>query len=138
MSPGFHMPRTKRLSLLWLVALLFLWQQAALAASPCPMPSAQSMSTASASTMQSDCMQDGQAQAHAAMCAQHCVQGSVVQSDSRSSKVPSKVPGSLLPAPAPAMPTVASLSRTQPSFAAASRLRADRVPFRLLFCSLLI
>jgi hypothetical protein len=134
MSLGLRLPRTKRLSLFWLVALLFLSQQVALAASLCPMPPSQIMAAASASALQSDCMDGGQAQTHPAMCAQHCAQGSVVQSDTQSPKVP----GSLLPPLAPAMPAVLSLPRSESSFAAASRLRPDRPPLRLLFCSLLI
>lgn len=134
MSLDLRLPRTKRPGLFWLVALLFLWQQAALGASLCPMPSSQNMAAASASALQSDCMHAGQAQTHLAMCAQHCAQGSVVQSDTQSPKVP----GSLLPPLAPAMPAVLSLPRAESSFAAASRLQPDRPPLRLLFCSLLI
>jgi len=137
MSLAIRMPRTKRPSLFWLVALLFLWQQVALAASLCPTPPAQSMAAATTLASQSDCMQNmhgGQDHAHPVTCAQHCAQGSVVESDTR---LP-HVPGPLLPPLAPAMPTVASLPHAAASFASVFRLQADHPPLRLLFCSLLI
>ncbi|MDE2155164.1 MAG: hypothetical protein KGJ32_04610 [Xanthomonadaceae bacterium] len=124
------MRRTQRPILFWLVALLLLWQQMALAASLCPMPAA----AAAAPAAQSACMSSQQGPAHTAMCAQHCAQGSLVQSDARSPSVP----GSMLPPLAPAMPAVAMLPRASSSFDSAFQLQAERPPLRLLFCALLI
>ncbi|TAM64233.1 MAG: hypothetical protein EPN49_00740 [Rhodanobacter sp.] len=137
MSPSFHMRRTKHPSLFWLVALLLLWQQMALATSLCPMPGGYSMAAVATTAAQPDCMHgmhEGQGHANPAMCAQHCAQGSLVQSDARSPNVP----GSVLPPLAPAMPIVASLPRAESSFASAFQLHADHPPLRLLFCSLLV
>ena len=140
MSPSFRMRRTKRPSLFWLVALLLLWQQMALAASLCPMPGGHIMAAVATTAAQPDCMpsmhgmHEGQGHANPAMCAQHCTQGSLVQSDARSPNVP----GSMLPPLAPAMPTVVRLPRAESSFASAFQLQADHPPLRLLYCSLLI
>ena len=134
MSSSFRMPRTKRPSLFWVVALLLLWQQMAFAATLCPMPGGHSMAVVGTTASQPDCMHGGQGHARAAMCAQHCAQGGLVQSDARSPNVP----GSMLPPLAPAMPILARLPRAESSFASAFRLQADHPPLRLLFCSLLI
>src|SRR5574337_1340505 len=137
MSLTVRMPRTKRPSLFWLVTLLFLWQQVALAASLCPTPPAQIMQAAATVAAQSDhmpSMHGRQGHANLVTCAQHCAQGSVVQSDTQ---LP-HVPGPLLPPLAPVMPTVASLPHAAASFASAFQLQADHPPLRLLFCSLLI
>lgn len=128
------MYRTKRPSLFWLMALLLLWQQMALATSLCPMPSGHIMAAVATSSSQPECMHGMQGHADPTMCAQHCAQGSVVQSDAR---LPN-VPASMLPPLAPAMPTVIMLPRAESSFASAFRLQADHPPLRLLFCSLLI
>ncbi|HUW28080.1 MAG TPA: hypothetical protein VMV97_05660 [Sulfuriferula sp.] len=130
------MRRTKRSSLFWLVALLLLWQQMAVATSLCPM-SGLAMAAVATPASQPACMQSmhgGQGHVQRAVCAEHCAQGSLVQSDAR---LPN-VPASMLPPLAPAMPTVVMLPRAESSFASAFRLQADHPPLRLLFCSLLI
>ena len=128
------MHRTTRPGLFWLVAVLLLWQQMALAASLCPMPGWHAMAAVATTASQPECMHGGQGHANAAMCAQHCAQGSLVQSDAR---LPN-VPASMLPPLAPAMPAVVWLPRAEASFASAFHLQADHPPLRLLFCSLLI
>lgn len=137
MFPALGMHRRKRPGLFWLLALLLLWQQVALAASLCPMPGGQLMQAAVTPASQTDCMHGMRGmQDHAtpSLCAQHYAQGSLVQSDTR---LPN-VPGSMLLPLAPSMPTVAMLPHAVSTFTPAFRLRADHPPLRLLFCSLLI
>ncbi len=137
MLPSRRKHRSKRPSLFWLVALLFLWQQVTLAASLCPTPPSQIVVVAATPASHSDCMQSmrgGHDQVQKAMCAEHCLQGSLVQSDAR---LPN-LPGSVVPPLAPAMPIIASLPHAAVSFASAFQLQADHPPLRLLFCSLLI
>lgn len=139
MSPTVRMRRTKRSSLFWLVALLLLWQQMAVATSLCSM-SGLAMAAVATPASQPACMQSmqggqgGQGHVQWAVCAEHCAQGRLAQSDTRSLNVP----GSMLPPLAPVMPNVIMLPRAESSFASELRLQADHPPFRLLFCSLLI
>ncbi len=115
--------------ILWCVlALLWLCQQAAFAASVC----AVSVPTMSAS--QPNCMSDMSGHAKRLMCAQHCAQDTPVQPEARSPNVPD----SLLPPLAPATPLVAMLPRAEASFASTDQGHVYRPPLRLLFCSLLI
>jgi hypothetical protein len=116
-----HRRRIRRHHILWgVLALLWLCQQAAFAASACIV----SMPTTVMSM----------AHAKRLMCAEHCAQGTAIQSDA---SLP-HVPGSLLPPLAPDAPVVAMLPRAEASFAWAAQGHADRPPLRLLFCSLLI
>ncbi|MDE2308628.1 MAG: hypothetical protein KGJ97_10095 [Xanthomonadaceae bacterium] len=137
MSSSFRMRRTQRPGLFWLVTVLLLWQQIALATGLCPMPGGHGMAAAATTAAQPDCMHGmlgTHDHANPAMCAQHCAQGRLVQFDTRSPNVP----GSMLPPLAPAMPTVVMLPRAASSFASVFRPQADHPPLRLLFCSLLI
>ena len=126
---GFH-----RHHVLWCVlALLWLCQQAAFAASACvvSMPSMATVTSAS----QPACTGDmSVAHAKRLVCAQHCAQGTAIQSDASSPHVP----GSLLPPLAPDAPVVAMLPRVEASFASTDRGHIYRPPLRLLFCSLVI
>ncbi len=129
------MRHVKRHYLFWLVALLLLWQQTALAAGLCYMPGRHVMAATATPAARSDCMQSmhgGHSHLRKAACAEHCLQSSLVQPNTR---LPN-VPGSLLPPLAPAMPTVAASPRVELSFASALQLQADHCPLRLLFCSL--
>lgn len=127
------MRRAPRHYLFWLVAVLLLWQQMALAANVCA-TSVPSMAAVTTSASQPACMSGMQGPADRLMCAQHCAQGTPVQSDARSPNVP----GSLLPPLAPIVPAVVMLPRAEASFASADQGHVFRPPFRLLFCSLLI
>ncbi len=120
--------------ILWCVlALLWLCQQVAFAASACVV-SLPDMATAT-SASQPTCMGDmAVGNAKDLMCAQHCAQGTAIQSDASSPNVP----GSLLPPLAPNAPVVAMLPRANALFASAEREHVYRPPLRLLFCSLLI
>ncbi len=133
------MRRTKRSSLFWLVALLLLWQQMAVATSLCSM-SGRAIAAVVTPASQPACMQSmqsmqgGQGHVQWAVCTEHCAQGRLAQSDTRSLNVP----GSMLPPLAPVMPNVIMLPRAESLFASAFRRQADHPPIRLLFCSLLI
>ncbi|MCW8808798.1 MAG: hypothetical protein OQK79_11930 [Rhodanobacter sp.] len=133
MSRAFRLRRKPRHYLFWLVAMLLLWQQMALAASVCAM-SVPGMAAVATSASQPACMSGMTGHADQITCAQHCAQGTPVQSDARSPSVP----GSLLPPLAPTAPTVVMLPRAEASFASADQGRLFRPPLRLLFCSLLI
>ena len=129
-----HRRGIRRNHILWCVlALLWLCQQAAFAASACivSMPSMATITSVSQPTCTDD-MSVGHTRR--LMCAQHCAQGTAIQSDASSLHVP----GSLLPPLAPDAPVVAMLPRAEASFAWADQGHAARPPLRLLFCSLLI
>lgn len=129
-----HRRGIHRHHILWcVVALLWLCQQAAFAASVCAV-SVLPMAAAATSASQRNCMSDMSGHAERLMCAQHCAQGTPIQSDARSPNVP----GSLLPPLAPAAPVVAMLPRAEASFASTDQGHVYRLPLRLLFCSLLI
>ncbi|MEO7065269.1 MAG: hypothetical protein ABI114_00010 [Rhodanobacter sp.] len=117
----------------YVLALFWLCQQAAFAASVCAMPVPSAAATLS--TSQPTCMGDmSVGHAKRLVCAQHCAQGTAIQSDATSPNVP----GSLLPPLAPDAPVVAMLPRAEVSFASTDREHVYRPPLRLLFCSLLI
>lgn len=126
--------RTRR-RLFWLVALMLLWQQVALAAYVCPLPGAAVQHDAAALVVTSpDCMDDMQGQPDQPLCTKHCAPDSPVQSDARAPGVPAPMLAALVPSP----PLVGMLPRHDAFSAAADALLADASPPRLLFCSLLI
>lgn len=127
------MRRPKRPSLFWLVALLLLWQQMALATALCP-DSAPVMAAGVAWTAKSDCVGRMHGQAGHLPCASHGEQGAVVRSEARSPQVP----GLLLPPLAPTMSVIASLPLANASLAFAFPRHGYIPPRRLLYCSLLI
>lgn len=133
MSRAFRLRRTPRHYLFWLVVVLLLCQQMALAASVCAM-SVPSMGAVATSTSQPACMSGMSGHADRLMCAQHCAQRTPLQSDARSPNVPD----SLFPPLAPPAPAIVMLPRTEASFASVDRGHLFRPPLRLLFCSLLI
>lgn len=127
------MHHARRRSLLWLVALLMLWQQMALAAVICP-DSAPVVAVGVAPTAHMGCVSRRHDQADHLLCAGNYAQGSMIQSDEQ----PPKVPGPLLPPLAPAMPVIASLPLANAALASAVSRHGNIPPRRLLFCSLLI
>jgi hypothetical protein len=134
MTGIFHRRGAHRHHILWCVlALLWLFQQAAFAASVCAVSVPPMLVAKSAS--QPTCVSDMSAGHHAQrdMCAE-CTQGTPIRSDARSTFMP----GSLLPPLAPAAPAVAVLPPAEESLASADQGHVYRPSLRLLFCSLLI
>lgn len=133
----FRMHRTTRRRLIWLVTLLMLWQQTALAAYVCPtVPEA----TPVAALMNSmPGMDDGCAQMQGTsaspLCQKHCLPDRVTQVDTRTASVPLStlmaIPPLLMSVAVVALPSDRSIRRID-------ELRAPPPPPILLFCSLLI
>ncbi len=137
MARPFRMHRATRRRLIWLVTLLLLWQQTALAAYVCPTvpeatPAAALMT--SMSGMDGGCAQNQDAPA-SPLCQKHCTPDHATQVEAHTTAVPlSVLPAmpSMLMAPAVvALPSNRALQR-------AGHLRAPPPPPMLLFCSLLI
>lgn len=136
--PSRLRPITRR-RLAWLVALLLLWQQVALAAYACtvtpgagmPMP----MSATSSMAMGDHCPSMPEGSTQGPLCQAHCHADHAAQPDARSGSVP---PGLLatLPAVWPMPTVVSSASSRVPE--RLDRLRTLTPPVSLLFCSLLI
>jgi len=124
-----------RRSLIWLVTLLLLWQQVALAAYVCPHPNVVAGSERAATVMtQRSCMDNMQALPDQALCAKHCAPDTSAQPDARSPSVPACV----LMALAPVLPAVGAVSCNGAALVPANQPPPDPPPARLLFCSLLI
>lgn len=135
MSRPFRLRCRTRRRLFWLVALMLLWQQVALAAYACPLPGAVVQHDAAALVMTSpDCMDDMQGQPDQPLCTKHCAPDSPVQSDARAPGVPASVLAALVPS----LPLVDMSTHPGAFFASADASLADASPPRLLFCSLLI
>ncbi|MEO7440312.1 MAG: hypothetical protein ABIU96_07660 [Rhodanobacter sp.] len=140
MVQPFRLRRITRRRLVWLVTLLLLWQQVALAAYACqavaePMGQVTAMmSTASTSAMDDGCadMRDTPA---SPLCQQHCTPDHATQVDAR----PMSVPLSALTAVPPMLMSVASIVLSSDRALTRHELRQTppSIP-RLLFCSLLI
>lgn len=126
--------RTRR-RLIWLVTLLLLWQQVALAAYVCPQPApAAAVATASMAMTRADCMSRMPMSHHDLACAEHCAAAPSAQPDARAPNVPA----SLLSVLPPLAATVDRLSGSAVPVVPCGRLIADSPPPRLRFCSLLI
>ena len=137
MARPFRMHRTTRRRLFWLVTLLMLWQQTALAAYVCPTLPEAATATALLNSMPG--MDDGCAQHQESpaspLCQKHCAPEHTTQVEAHTASVPL----SPLPAMPPMLISVAAV--TLPSNRALQRighLRAPPPPPILLFCSLLI
>lgn len=138
---GHLRPRTRR-RLSWLVAVMLLWQQVAVAAYACVTVPASVGAAAMAVAVHATSMAamgDGCAEMPAPpvdpLCRQHCQPDQVTQVDARTASVPA----SMLAALPPELPSVAAV--TLPSHRALVRrdqLQAPPPIPRLLFCSLLI
>lgn len=137
----FHMRPVARRRLAWLVALLLLWQQVAVAAYACVSMPAPAATTAVAMAVHSSsmaAMDDVCANMTAPadpLCRQHCQPDHATQVDARSASVPASaltaLPPALLSVAAVALPSDRALTRRE-------HLRAPPPIPRLLFCSLLI
>lgn len=139
MKRAFHIrPRTRR-RLAWLVALLLLWQQVAVAAYACntaPASPAVVATQAAASSMA--VMGDGCAGMPAPVapiCQQHCQPDHATQVDARTASVPfnalTALPPMLLSVAAVTLPSHRTLAHLD-------RLRAPPPTPMLLYCALLI
>lgn len=141
MRPAFRLRPLARRRLAWLVALLLLWQQVAVAAYACVTAPASSGTVAVAVAMHASSMAAmgdrcaGMTVPADPLCRQHCQPDHATQVDARSASVPA----STLAALPPELPSVAAVAL--PSHRALLRrdqLRAPPPIPRLLFCSLLI
>lgn len=137
MARPFRMHRTTRRRLIWLVTLLMLWQQTALAAYVCPtVPEAAPAAALMTSMpgMDGGCAKNQDAPANP-LCQKHCAPDHATQVEAHTAAVPLSV----LPAMPPMLMTPAVVAL--PSNRALQRvghLRAPPPPPMLLFCSLLI
>ena len=133
----FQMHRRTRHRLIWLVALLLLWQQTALAAYVCATPSdsiAQAALVTPMSSMDEGCAQHQDVPANP-LCQKHCLPDHATQVEAHTAAVPlsvlTAVPPMLMSFAIAAMPSNRALQRV-------GHLRASLPPPMLLFCSLLI
>ena len=135
MSRPFRMRCATRRSLIWLVTLLMLWQQMALAAYVCPHPSVVAGTQVAATVMTlRSCMDDMQAQPDQVLCAKHCTPDNPAQPDARSPSVPA----CMLMALAPVLPAVGAVACKGAALVQTDQPQPGLPPARLLFCSLLI
>ena len=137
MVQPFRLRRVTRRRLIWLVTLLLLWQQVALAAYVCHVaPESMGQVTAMTSTvaMGDDCA--GMSSIPVSpLCQQHCTPDHATQVDAR----PMSVPLSALTAVPPMLMSVTSITPSSDRALARHELRQTPPPSpRLLFCSLLI
>lgn len=143
MKSAFHLrPRTRR-RLAWLVALMLLWQQVAVAAYACTtVPASLAAAATQADAPSMAAMGNGCAEMPAAptapvgpICQQHCQPGHATQVDVRTASVPfnalTALPPMLLSVAAAALPSHRTLARLD-------RLRAPPPAPMLLYCALLI
>ncbi len=140
MNRVFHIRPVTRRRLAWLVALLLLWQQVAVAAYACQLASpatgqvAEVMSTTATAAMGDDCAEMRGAPT-SPVCRQHCAPGHATQVDAR----PTSVPLSALTAVPPMLISVANVAlQSDRSLARLDQRRTPPLIPRLLFCSLLI
>lgn len=140
MKRAFHIrPRTRR-RLAWLVALLLLWQQVAVAAYACTtVPASPAAVAMRVGALSMSAMGNGCAEMPATpivpICQQHCQPDHATQVDVRTASVPFNA----LSAPPPMLLSVAAA--TLPShrtLAHLDRMRAPPPAPMLLYCALLI
>ena len=140
MNRAFHIRPLTRRRLAWLVALLLLWQQVAVAAYACATVTASPVAVATqADTPSMAAMGDGCAEMPAApvdpICQQHCQPDHATQVDVRTASVPfnalTALPPMLLSGAAVALPSHRTLAHLD-------RLRAPPPTPMLLYCALLI
>lgn len=137
MVRSFHLRRSTRHRLVWLVTLLLMWQQVALAAYVCqavPQAGGQVTSVHAVAATDDGCADMGNPST-SPLCQQHCVPEHATQVDARQPSVPL----SGLPALAPVSVAVAGIAIPRGWDLADYDLRRTSPPAsRLLFCSLLI
>lgn len=132
-------PVTRR-RLVWLVALLLLWQQVAMAAYACtlaPVPATAALvsSHGDMAAMGDACPPVPPGSTDHPLCQAHCHPDHAAQPDARAGSVPPSLLAALPPIwPMPAL--AASTSGNTPE--RLQRLRAPPPPASLLYCSLLI
>jgi hypothetical protein len=140
MKPAFRLRPVARRRLAWLVVVLLLWQQVAVAAYACVAAQAAPAAAALAVAVHSSsmAMADGCADMTTPvdpLCRQHCQPDHATQVDARTASVPasalSALPRVLVSVTGGALPSERGLFRRE-------RLRAPPPIPRLLFCSLLI
>ena len=139
MARPFRLRCVSRRRLIWLVSLLLIWQQVALAAYACQaspeiMGQVTTMTAASMNSMDVHCP-DMQGSPTSPLCQKHCAPDHATQVDARSTSVPL----SALTAIPPMLMSVAIVA--QQSNQSLERLDQRRTPPpipRLLYCSLLI
>lgn len=134
MVRSFHLRCRTRRRLIWLVTLLLLWQQVALAAYVCPQPAPAAAVAAGMAMTRADCMSRMPMGHHDLPCAEHCAAAPSAQPDARAPNVPA----SLLSMQPPLATTVDRLSGSAVPVASCGRLSADSPPSRLRYCTLLI
>lgn len=122
---------------MWLVTLLMLWQQTALAAHVCPLVA--EATPAAVVTTSVPSMDDGCAQRQGApaspLCEKHCLPDHATQVEAHSAAVPL----STLPAVPPILVSVTVVAlQSDRSIQRVAHLRTLLPPPMLLFCSLLI
>ncbi|WEN15769.1 hypothetical protein PY254_03600 [Rhodanobacter sp. AS-Z3] len=140
MTRPFRLRYVARRRLIWLVALLLLWQQVALAAYVCQaVPETMGQVTAMAAApamaaMDGHCADMSDA-AVSPLCHQHCAPDHATQVDAR----PTSVPLSALTAVPPMLMSVAVVAlQSDRSLAQLDQRRPSPPVPRLLFCSLLV
>jgi len=132
-------PHTRR-RLAWLVALLLLWQQVAVAAYVCAAAPASAGAVAAVAHASSMAAMGGQcAEMPAApvdpLCRQHCLPDHATQVDARTASVQSNA---LTALPPELVSVAATTLLSERALARLDRLHAPPPVPRLLFCSLLI
>ncbi len=140
MPRRFRLRCATRRRLIWLMTLLMVWQQVALAAYVCPMvPERAGGMTTMASTdpiagMDADCPDIHRA-VSAPLCQKHCVPDHATQVDARAPSVPLNALAPL----SPMLMSVALLARqSDRTLAWRNHQRTPPPTPRVLFCSLLI
>lgn len=139
MARRFRLSYLSRRRLVWLVTLLLLWQQVALAAYACQaepeaMGKVTAMTAASMDAMNGNCADMHDASV-SALCHKHCAPDHATQVDAR----PTSVPLSALTAVPPMLMSVAIVAlQSDRSLARRDQRRTPPPIPRLLFCSLLI
>ncbi|MBP1475406.1 hypothetical protein J7I44_13920 [Frateuria sp. MAH-13] len=132
-------PATRR-RLAWLVAVLLVWQQLAMAAYACTLPPsaiapAMAVASANAMAMEGTCPTMHDSVPDRTVCQAHCHPDRAAQPDARTGSVPPSALAALpvyWPAPTLALATSGRAPQRL------DRLRAPPPPATLLYCSLLI
>ncbi|MGB3269286.1 MAG: hypothetical protein WBA65_04965 [Rhodanobacter sp.] len=142
MNRAFHLRPLTRRRLAWLVALLLLWQQVAVAAYACVSAPASAGAAAVAVAVHATSMAamgDSCADMLPApvdpLCQQHCQPDHATQVDARSASVPASTLAAL---PPESLSVAAVALPSQRTLARRDHLHAPPPIPRLLFCSLLI
>ncbi len=134
MVRSFHLRCRTRRRLIWLVTLLLLWQQVALAAYVCPQPAPTAAVAAGMAMTHADCISRMPMSHHDLTCAEHCAAAPSAQPDARAPNVPASLLSVLLPL----VTAVTRLPGRAVPVLPCAGLAADSPPSRLRYCTLLI